>query len=108
MISPHMPPLAQLKRLLSDTKNIDNRALNFAGAQPLRAILARLPCPVHLVDPFTRSTGTTPSSWRCGAAASLRPNEQGEDDPISDRRTCQTVASAAFVGFPLLLSRKVE
>ena len=51
MISPHMPPLAQLKRLLSDDKNIDNRALNFAGAQPLRAILARL---LYKVRPGSR------------------------------------------------------
>ena len=32
----------ELKQFFSDEKNIDNRALNFAGAQPLRAILARL------------------------------------------------------------------
>jgi hypothetical protein len=42
MIGAHMPPLAQLRQLFSDDKNVDNRALNFAGAQPLRAILARL------------------------------------------------------------------
>jgi hypothetical protein len=51
MIRVDMPPLAQLKRLLSDDKNIDNRALNFAGAQPLRAILARL---LYKVRPDSR------------------------------------------------------
>jgi Phytanoyl-CoA dioxygenase (PhyH) len=37
-----MPPLGQLRRLFSDDKTVDNRALNLAGAQPLRAVLARL------------------------------------------------------------------
>jgi Phytanoyl-CoA dioxygenase (PhyH) len=37
-----MPQLGQLRRLFSDDKIGDSRALNLAGAQPLRAILARL------------------------------------------------------------------
>jgi hypothetical protein len=37
-----MPPLEQLKSLFSDDKTVDNRALNLAGVQPLRAVLARL------------------------------------------------------------------
>ncbi|HVA07840.1 MAG TPA: phytanoyl-CoA dioxygenase family protein [Acidimicrobiales bacterium] len=46
-----MSPLTQLGRLFSEDKKVDNRALNFAGTQPLRAILARL---LYKVRPGSR------------------------------------------------------
>jgi hypothetical protein len=46
-----MSSFTQARRLFSDDKTVDSRALNFAGAQPLRAILARL---LYSVRPGSR------------------------------------------------------
>ncbi len=56
-----MPPTSEFARLFTAEKTIEDRALNLAGVQPLRAVLARL---LYRLRPGSRDPyGRTYARW---------------------------------------------